>query len=92
MEINHYFDNNVVSIGFESEQGPVSSGVMAPGEYTFGTSQAERIVVVHGKMTVQLPGSDAWQTIAQGAEFNVVANVEFNVKIAQPCAYLCYYG
>jgi len=43
-------------------------------------------------MTVQLPGSDTWLTIAQGAEFNVAANAEFNVKIAQPCAYLCYYG
>ena len=92
MNINHYFDNNVVSIGFETEQGSVSSGVMAPGAYTFGTSQDERMVVVHGEMTVQLPGSDTWQIIVQGAEFNVTANAEFNVKVAQPCAYLCYYG
>lgn len=92
MNINHYFDNNVVSIGFDSKQGPVSSGVMAVGEYTFGTSQPERMVVVHGAMSVKLPGSDDWQTYPQGTEFNVAANVEFNVKIAEPCAYLCYYG
>ena len=92
MKVNKYFDDNVFSIGFDTTKGAVSSGVMAPGEYTFGTSQKEKMVVVHGSMTVKLPGEEAWQEIKQGNEFHVDAGVEFNVKIAEHCAYLCYYS
>ena len=53
MKVNKYFDDNVFSIGFDSKDGAVSSGVMAPGEYTFGTSQKEKMVVVHGTMSVK---------------------------------------
>ena len=92
MKVNKYFDDNVFSIGFDSKDGAVSSGVMAPGEYTFGTSQKEKMVVVHGTMTVKLPGKDTWEEIVQGNAFDVEACVEFNVKIEEHCAYLCYYS
>jgi uncharacterized protein YaiE (UPF0345 family) len=45
-KVNHYFDNKVSSIGFESANGPCTSGVMSPGEYTFSTSQKELMKVV----------------------------------------------
>ena len=36
---NEYFDGKVKSIGFDSEStGAASVGVMAVGEYTFGTA------------------------------------------------------
>ncbi|MCP3428693.1 pyrimidine/purine nucleoside phosphorylase [Opacimonas viscosa] len=92
MNINKYFDENVVSIGFDTEAGHVSSGVMSVGEYTFGTSQKERMVVVHGELVVQLPNTQEWLSFPAGTEFNVDANVEFNVKVATPTAYLCYYS
>ena len=92
MNINKYFDEKVVSIGLDTYAGHVSSGVMSVGEYTFGTSQKERMVVVHGELVVNLPGSDEWQTFPAGTEFNVEANVEFGVRVAEPTAYLCYYG
>lgn len=92
MNINKYFDDKVVSIGFDTEAGKVSSGVMSIGEFTFGTNQKERMVVVHGELVVKLPNTTEWLSFPAGTEFNVAANVEFNVKVATPTAYLCYYS
>lgn len=35
---NEYFDGNVKSIAFTAANGHATMGVMAPGEYEFGTS------------------------------------------------------
>ncbi|NDV91819.1 DUF1255 family protein [Alteromonas sp. 345S023] len=90
--VNHYFDNKVTSIAFESANGPVTSGVMSPGEYTFDTSKRELMKVVEGELTVRLPGNDEWQSFPAGSEFNVDANVSFDVKVASATAYLCFYS
>ncbi|MBN3564659.1 pyrimidine/purine nucleoside phosphorylase [Aliamphritea spongicola] len=92
LQVNEYFEGAVKSIGFENGEGQVTSGVMAAGEYTFGTSQDELMKVMSGELVVKLPGSDEWQTFASGSEFNVAANQSFDVKVAAPTAYLCYYS
>lgn len=38
---NDYFDGKVKSIAFETAEGPATIGVMAAGEYEFGTSTIE---------------------------------------------------
>ncbi len=90
-QVNEYFDGNVKSIAFQSETLPATVGVMAPGEYEFGTSQKETMTVVSGALTVQLPGSDEWKTFSQGEHFNVDANAKFGVKVSVETAYLCTY-
>ena len=41
LNVSEYFDGKVKSIGYESAStGRASVGVMAEGEYTFGTAQA----------------------------------------------------
>ena len=40
-KVNSYFDGKVSSIAFQGETLPATVGVMAPGEYEFGTSQHE---------------------------------------------------
>ncbi|KDE39896.1 putative cytoplasmic protein [Nitrincola lacisaponensis] len=92
LSVNEYFEGKVVSIGFTAEQGPVTSGVMAPGEYTFGTSQNERMCVTHGELVVKLPGQQDWQAFPAGTEFNISAGDSFDLKVAAPTAYLCYYS
>ncbi len=92
LNVNEYFDGGVKSIGFENSEGRVSAGVMAPGEYAFGTSENELMKVVSGELIIQLPGSDSFQNFPAGTEFKVAANQTFNVKVEQATAYLCYYG
>lgn len=90
-KVNNYFDGNVVSIGFQTETLPATVGVMAPGEYEFGTSQKEVMTVVSGALTVKLPGSDDWQTFNAGDSFEVAANQTFQLQVAVDTAYLCTY-
>ena len=89
--VNEYFDGKVKSIAFQGEKLPATVGVMAPGEYEFSTSQKEVMTVVSGALTIQLPGSDDWQTFASGSSFEVAANQSFGVKVEQDTAYLCTY-
>ena len=91
LSTNTYFDGKVVSIAFETPEGPATSGVMLPGEFTFGTSQNEVMTVISGALTVQLPGSDEWKTFTKGESFDIAANQSFNVKLDADCAYFCTY-
>ncbi|TWU16716.1 pyrimidine/purine nucleoside phosphorylase [Allorhodopirellula heiligendammensis] len=91
MNVNEYFDGNVKSIGFENSEGRVTSGVMAAGEYEFGTSENELMKVVSGTLSVQLPGQDSFEDFSTGQEFKVAANKKFQVRVSEPTAYLCFY-
>lgn len=92
MKVNEYFDGNVTSIAFENAEGKATAGVMAIGEYEFGTSEKELMKVVSGELKVKLPGSDSFQSFPTGTEFAVGANEKFQLKVSQATAYLCFYG
>lgn len=92
MKVNEYFDGNVRSISFENSEGRVSAGVMNAGEFEFGTSQDERMLVTCGEMHAKLPDDSEYQTFAEGDEFFVAAGNKFQVKIESPVSYLCFYG
>ena len=91
LSVNSYFDDQVKSIALNNEEGTSTVGVMAVGEYEFGTSQREYMTVVSGLLIVKLPGADAWQEIKKGETFIVEANQSFNVKVNEQTAYLCRY-
>ena len=65
-KVNEYFDGTVKSIAFGTPEGPATIGVMAPGEYEFGTAQREIMHVVSGALTVKLPDASQWETFAAG--------------------------
>ncbi len=90
-EVNEYFGGNVKSLAFRAAGGPATVGVMAPGEYEFGTASVEIMTVVSGSLEVKLPGAAAWNAIASGESFTVPANVRFGVRVAEESAYLCLY-
>ncbi|UVE16303.1 pyrimidine/purine nucleoside phosphorylase [Pseudomonas sp. LS44] len=90
-KVNEYFDGTVKSIAFDMAAGPATVGVMAAGEYEFGTSQLEVMHVIAGALTVKLPGSDNWATFEAGSNFTVPANSKFQLKVAIDTAYLCEY-
>lgn len=89
--VNQYFEGKVASIAFQQPEGKATVGVMAPGDYEFGTSQLEIMHVVSGQLTVKLPGSKQWETFTDGSQFTVPANSKFSVKVEQDTAYLCEY-
>ncbi|MBP1743851.1 MAG: hypothetical protein H6Q58_829 [Firmicutes bacterium] len=88
---NTYFDGDVVSIAFNGSEGEATVGVMAPGEYEFGTSKQETMKVVSGKMQVKLPGESGFKAYGNGDVFIVEANQKFNLIVEVETAYLCLY-
>jgi purine/pyrimidine-nucleoside phosphorylase len=88
---NEYFDGRVKSIAFATQEGPATVGVMAEGEYEFGTSSREIMSVTSGCLEVKLPGSHNWKRVAAGGEFTVEAGQKFGVKSIGQTAYLCLY-
>jgi purine/pyrimidine-nucleoside phosphorylase len=89
--VNEYFEGKVKSIGFDNKDGKQTIGVMAPGEYVFGTSTIEIMTVVSGKLTIQQPDSAEWKSYKKGESFEVAKNVKFKVKVEESSSYLCQY-
>ncbi len=91
LKVNEYFDGKVKSIGFQTATLPATVGVMAPGQYEFGTSQKETMTVVSGELVVKLPGRSDWERFGAGRSFTVPANAKFQLEVAVATAYLCTY-
>jgi purine/pyrimidine-nucleoside phosphorylase len=88
---NEYFDGKVKSIAFNTTDGPATLGVMAEGEYEFGTSSTEYMTVVSGTMTVLLQGETEWKVYQPFDRFVVPKDSKFKLKITGDAAYLCLY-
>ena len=88
---NEYFDGKVMSIAFESEEGKATIGVMAAGEYEFGTSTVEYMTVTSGVMEVLLPGESQWKTYKAYETFIVDKDQKFKVKMQGDTSYKCIY-
>ena len=88
---NIYFDGKVTSRSFIDENGVKKSlGIMMPGEYTFGTNEAEHMEIISGTVEV-LIGDSNWETIEAGGYFEVPANSSFEIKVLDITAYCCTY-
>lgn len=88
---NEYFDGKVASLAFCGEEGRATCGVMAAGEYEFGTATIEIMCVISGEMDVKLPGETEYKTYKKFESFEVAKDVKFGVRVAADTAYLCLY-
>lgn len=88
---NEYFDGNVASIAFDGAEGRATLGVMAAGEYTFGTDSVEIMTVISGKMEIRQPGETEWVTYKKFESFTVAKDVKFDVRVADATPYQCLY-
>lgn len=91
LKVNEYFDGNVKSIALENKDGVSTIGVIAVGEYEFGTATIEYMTVVSGALDVLLPGSENWKLYKSGETFIVEKDKRFRVKACEPAGYVCVY-
>ncbi len=91
IKVNEYFDGKVKSLSFENQEGKFTTGVMAEGEYEFGTGSPEIMTVSSGALKVLLPGESEWKVFAKGSSFNVAGNSKFKLVVAEPTAYVCQF-
>ena len=92
LKVNEYFDGNIKSIAFKTENLPATVGVMVPGDYVFNTDDKETMTIVSGALTIKLAGDKEFTTYKAGESFNVEANSAFDVQVKTETAYLCLYG
>jgi hypothetical protein len=90
-KVNEYYNGNVKSLALKTPDGPATVGVMAKGEYEFGTSSREIVTVIAGQLAVKLPGSKVWNDIGINQTFTVEANEKFQLKDEEDTAYICLY-
>ncbi|MDD2550795.1 MAG: pyrimidine/purine nucleoside phosphorylase [Bacteroidales bacterium] len=88
---NEYFDGKVMSIAFDTADGPATIGVMAKGEYAFNTSTVEYMTVTSGRMTVKLPDETEWKEYKELETFIVQKDKKFDVKVEGDTSYRCLY-
>lgn len=89
---NVYFDGKVASRTVLFADGSKKTlGLMQPGEYEFGTAQAEVMEILAGELDVLLPGESDWQRFTGGTSFDVPANSSFKLKVYQLADYCCSY-
>lgn len=88
---NEYFNGSVASLAFKTATSNATAGVMAAGEYEFGTSSEETMIVTTGFMKVLLPGASEWVIYGEGGRFVVPANSKFTVKVEEDTSYICLY-
>ena len=86
---NTYFDGNVQSIGFERNGRRATAGVIAPGEYHFGTEAPERMTVISGELFARFAPGSEWRSYPAGTAFEIAGKSGFDVRAAAPAAYLC---
>ena len=77
ISVNEYFDKKVKSLGYTTSAGKSTVGVMVQGEYEFGTSSHETMIVVEGELIALLPNETEWKSFKAGTSFEVEANVSF---------------
>jgi hypothetical protein len=88
---NIYYDGKVTSRTLEFSDGTIKSlGIMLPGEYTFGTNEAEIMEMLSGDLEIKLPNEE-WKTLHTPETFNVPANSSFDLKIKTVTDYCCSY-
>ena len=88
---NIYYDGKVTSRTVELSDGTTQSlGIMLPGDYTFGTNEAEIMEIMSGELEIKLPGEE-WKILNTPESFNVPANSSFDLKIKTVTDYCCSY-
>lgn len=87
---NVHFEGKTQSLGFKTEEGPATTGVISPGRYTFSAEFEERVVITAGMLRVRLP-QKPWKELRTGEEYVVLAKTSFEVEAEADVAYVCYY-
>src|SRR3984885_709129 len=88
---NIYFDGRVVSHTVLLPGGARKTlGLIYPGQFHFGTGQAERMEIVDGQCTVKLDGQNTAQTYSPGDVFEVPGKSGFDIGVQTGiCQYIC---
>ena len=91
MEHNVYFDGKIQSLGFQSDKGEATVGVVEPRTYVMPTDCVEQLTILSGKGRYKFQGQD-WKDVKNGDTFTLPPNVEVTWEVAESnVCYLCLF-
>ena len=89
---NIYFEGKVISRNIFFKDGSQKTlGVMLVGEYEFKTNSREVMEIISGQLNFKVVGTDNWQLIKEGMNFNIPKKSSFKVKVLELVNYSCSY-
>jgi uncharacterized protein YaiE (UPF0345 family) len=92
MEHNVYYDGRIQSLGFQSDKGEATVGVVEPGTYTVPTDCVEHITILSGHGRVKVAEQE-WKVVRAGDAITLPANVEVVWEAAAPnVCYFCVFA
>lgn len=89
--VSEYFEGAVKSLAYQSAEGKSTIGVIESGEYQFGTTMHETMLIIEGELEALLPGNVNWKTYSKGQSFEIEASQSFSVRNTIQTSYLCKY-
>jgi uncharacterized protein YaiE (UPF0345 family) len=90
-ELKKYHGDKVMSLTYEDQASSFSVGVIAPGEYQFGSIRKEVFTVTHGEISAWHEDSNIWQTFGVNEQFTIPDHKNFKLKVESVSAYICHY-
>jgi len=90
-EIRKYHGDKVMSLTYEGEDHIFSVGIIAPGEYQFGTLKQEIFTVTHGMISVWIEGQDSYTDFGLNNSFVVHNHKNFKLRVKEISSYICFY-
>jgi len=88
MEHNVYYDGNIQSLGFQTDRGEATVGVVEPGTYTVATDSVEQLTILSGRGRVKIANQD-WKEVRTGDLITLPAGVEVIWEAQAPN--VCYF-
>jgi uncharacterized protein YaiE (UPF0345 family) len=89
---NVYFDGKVVShIVYTADGEKKTLGLFMPGDYEFGTDEAEIMDMTVGTAEVLLPGEKEYRKVTAGESFNIPGDAKYKLRCYEIIQYVCSY-
>lgn len=89
---NVYFDGKVISHTIYLPGGERKTlGILLPGDYEFGTGDAEIMDMIDGAVEVRMPGATEFKPFKAGEKFQVPPDSKFGLRCAVISQYICSY-
>ena len=90
-ELRKYHGDKVMSLTYDDKVQSFSVGIIAPGEYQFGSLKKEIFTVISGKIGFWVEGGKDWTTCDLNETFTVPEGKNFKLTVIETSAYICHY-
>jgi len=90
-ELRKYHGDKVMSLTYDDKMQSFSVGIIAPGEYQFGSLKKEIFTVTSGKIGFWVEDEEGWTTCNTGEEFNIPEHKNFKLTVIETSSYICFY-